>query len=57
MIEKNKKHDSKCLSCHRYRHNVIDCPRIHFVKKDIRKLIVQKEDLGRFRQEMKNRRN
>lgn len=47
MIEKRKKYNSKCVSCDRYTHNVMNCPRIHFIKKEGSK-IVQKIQLDRF---------
>lgn len=31
----------KCISCDRYTHNVINCPRIHFIRSDIKKLAEQ----------------
>lgn len=39
MIEKNRKFLNKCLSCDRYTHNVLSCPRIHFIPKDAVKII------------------
>jgi hypothetical protein len=40
-IEKKKKFLSKCLSCGRYTHNVLDCPRIHLVKKKTSKIAIK----------------
>jgi hypothetical protein len=48
MIEKGRKFTPKCISCDRYTHNVINCPRIHFVRKDIKKLAVQSQHLDHF---------
>jgi hypothetical protein len=48
MIEKNRKYEHKCISCDRYTHNVINCPRIHFVRKDIKKLAHQYRHLRRY---------
>lgn len=41
MIEKNRKYMPKCISCDRYTHNAINCPRIHFTRSDIKKLAQQ----------------
>ena len=49
MIEKHKLFENKCVSCGRYTHNVIDCPRIHLVKKDGYKIAQQKLELDKFR--------
>jgi len=48
MILKNRKYTNKCLSCDRYTHNVINCPRIHFVRKNIQKLQSQFKNLTIF---------
>jgi hypothetical protein len=40
-MDKNHKFIHKCISCDRYSHNVINCPRIHFIRKDIMKLAKQ----------------
>lgn len=48
MILKNRKYTNKCLSCDRYTHNVINCPRIHFVRKNIKKLQSQFKNLTMF---------
>ena len=34
MIENRRQYIQKCLSCDRYTHNAIDCPRIHLIRKD-----------------------
>ena len=39
LIENKKKFVQKCLSCDRYTHNVIDCPRIHFIRKDVLSMV------------------
>lgn len=44
MIHKNRKFIHKCISCDRYTHNAINCPRIHFIHKDIKILIQQRKD-------------
>ena len=52
MIEKskNKYFEKKCISCGRYTHNVIDCDRIHLVKKSLSKVAKDKvERLDKFR--------
>ena len=41
MIGKNRKYMHKCISCDRYTHNVINCPRIHFIRSDINNLAQQ----------------
>lgn len=48
MTEKGRKLVPKCLSCDRYTHNVVHCPRIHFVRKDIRKLVSQQNNLRHY---------
>ena len=49
MIEKNKPFENKCISCGRYTHNVINCPRIHLVKKEGYKIVQQRNELNKFR--------
>lgn len=39
---------NKCISCGRFTHNVINCPRIHFVKKDGYKLAKFKVNLDKY---------
>lgn len=48
MIYKNRRFVNKCISCDRYTHNVIHCPRIHFVRKDIKKLAHQYKHLKKY---------
>ncbi len=48
MILKNRKYTNKCLSCDRYTHNVVNCPRIHFIRKNIHKLQTQFKNLTMF---------
>ena len=49
MVEKNNLFSNKCISCGRYTHNVMNCPRIHLVKKDGYKIMQQKIQLRRYR--------
>ena len=35
LIEKGKKYDNTCLGCGKVSHNVINCPRLHFIPKRI----------------------
>ena len=49
MIEKHKLFENKCVSCGRYTHNVIDCPRIHLIKNDAYKIVQQKMKFDKFR--------
>lgn len=55
-IEKNRKFIHKCISCDRYTHNVINCPRIHFVRKDIVKLAQQSKHLHNYISEQHKKR-
>ena len=45
LLEQKKKHLQKCLSCDRYTHNVIECPRIHYVRKNVTSLVKQSANL------------
>jgi hypothetical protein len=51
FIEKNKHYENKCISCGRYTHNAINCPRIHIVKKDAFKIVQQRIQLSKYRSE------
>jgi len=55
MIEKDRKYVPKCLSCDRYTHNVINCPRIHFVRKDIKKVALQNKQLNSYVNDVKKK--
>ena len=57
MLEKNKKFENKCISCKRYTHNAIDCPRIHLVKKDAFKIIQQKKEIKKYRESLNKKLN
>lgn len=48
MIEKNRKFVPKCISCDTMTHNVVNCSRIHFVRKDVKKLALQNQGLETF---------
>lgn len=50
MTDKNRKFIHKCISCDRYSHNVINCPRIHFIRRDIKKLAAQYKHLKHYRE-------
>lgn len=49
MLEKKRMFEAKCVSCGRYTHNAINCPRIHLVKKEGYKIIAQRKKLDRYR--------
>lgn len=48
LTQKNRQYINKCISCDRYTHSVVDCPRIHFVRRDAKKLAQQSKHLRKY---------
>lgn len=50
-MENRKKYVQKCLSCDRYSHNAIDCPRIHFIRRDLMSITRQDKAMEKYQEE------
>ena len=57
LIENKKKYVQICLSCGRYTHNVIDCPRIHFIRREVCSIIKDQKNIERFKLGLKNKKS
>lgn len=55
LIESKKKYVQKCLSCDRYTHNVIDCPRIHFIRRDVTSMVLQGKRMDKYKLSLKKK--
>jgi len=55
LIESKKKYVHKCMSCDRYTHNVINCPRIHYIRRDVVSMANQIKRMEKFRLGLSNR--
>lgn len=43
LIEKKREFINKCLSCKRFTHNVMECPRIHLKPRGILKILLHEK--------------
>lgn len=56
LIESKKKYLQKCLSCDRYSHNVMECPRIHYIHRNVVSMVKQEKNFEAYRASHRHKR-
>lgn len=44
LIEKDRKYENSCLGCGQLSHNIINCPRLHFIPRSAKKIINRRQN-------------